>query len=428
MGSIAIELEKLGIPTVTIYNERHETRFMGTVLSKGYADYPAKNFPEIETLSEEGVLALAPDAFDFLVSGLTTWVPPYLEKQGELWVPTETEFTFTGATYEEALTNYNEAFLSENRWGDGLPLVPATRERVDALLAGTDLAPDTVVGTWGPSGAQFTVEKIAINAAMAGAKPEYMPVIIAALQAITSVKWDSYGPVMKSPVPLVVVNGPVAKEIGLNSSANAFGPNPKYPAGATIGRTISLAMHNIPGNGRGLLPSNLAGNPATYAGMVVAEAEETEALAEGWDPLNVQLGYAAGTNTVTVLGVDQMDMSISGFVANVAAYVAPDKNIWPSSAEAFEKRVAGVVVVSEMMLITDGMMRGVTKADIQEEMFEKARVPVADFKSLVLTAEDGSAVEPNDFVKGLIDSLAPGEGVPVAAAPDKFLVVATGGH
>jgi hypothetical protein len=428
MGSIAVELEKLGIPTVTLYNERHETRFMGTVLAKGFADYPAKNFVEIDTLTEEGVLALAPQAFDFLVAGLTTWAPPYLEKQGDLWVPTESEFIFTGAAYAEALENMNEAFLADLRWGDGLPLVPATRERVDALLAGTDLAPDTVIGTWGPTGAQFTVEKIAINAAMAGAQPEYMPVILAALQAITSVRWDSYGPVMKSPVPLVIVNGPVAKQIGLNSSANAFGPNPKYPAGATIGRAISLAMHNIPGNGRGLLPSNLAGNPAMYAGMVIAEAEETEALAEGWDPLNVQLGYAPGTNTVTVLGVDQMDMSISGFVANVAAYVAPDKNIWPSSAEAFDQRVAGVVAVSEMMLITDGMMKGITKADIQEEMYEKARIPVDEFMTLVLTAEDGSAVEPNAFIRELIGGLAPGEGVPVAAAPDKFLVVATGGH
>lgn len=427
MGSIAIELEKLGIPTVTLYNERHETRFMGTVMSKGYADYPAINFPEVETLTDEGIDALAPAAFDYLVHGLTTWTPQYLEKQADLWVPTEADFTFTGATYEEALDNMNAAFLSEFRWGDGLPLVPATRERVDALLAGTDLAPETVLGIWGPSAAQYTVEKVAINAAMAGAQPEYMPVILAAMNAIVSVRWDSYGPVMKSPVPLVVVNGPIAEQIGLNSSANAFGPNPKYPAGATIGRAISLAMHNIGGNGRGLLPSNLAGNPATYAGMVVAEAESIQEFAEGWEPLNVQLGFAPGTNTVTVLGIDQMDMSISGFVSNVAAYVAPDKNIWPSSAEAFEKRVAGVVVVSEMMLITDGMMRGITKADIQEEMYEKARVSVDDFMSLVLTAEDGSAVTPNAFVQSLLDGLEPGESMPVAASPENFLVIATGG-
>ena len=373
MGSIAVELEKLGIPTVTLYNERHENRFMGAVLSKGYADYPAINFPEMQTLTPEGITEITPAAFDFLVAGLTTWTPAYLDKQGDVWVPKETEFTFTGATYQEALDAMNSTYLSDFRWGDGLPLEAATRERVDALLAGTPLAPDTVVGTWGSTGAQFTVEKIAINAAMAGAEPEYMPVIIAALQAITSISWDNYGPVMKSPVPLVIVNGPLAAEIGLNSSSNAFGPNSKYPAGATIGRTISLSMHNIPGNGRGFLPSNLAGNPATYAGMVVAEAEETKELA-GWDPINVQLGFAKGTNTVTVLGIDQMDMSISGGVASVAAYVAPDKGIWPRSQEAFDAKYPGVVVVSEMICITEGVMAGKSMEDIQLEMYEKARI------------------------------------------------------
>lgn len=428
MGSIAIELEKLGIPTITLYNERHETRFMGTVMSKGYPDYPAMNFPEIDTMTEEGILALTPEAFEFLVKGLTIWTPEYLVKEGDFWVSNEPEITFTGATYQEALDNMNSAFLSEYRWGDGMPLSPATRERVDTLLTGTDLAPDTVLGMWGPAGAEITVEDIAINAAMAGAQPEYMPVILTAMQAIVSVRWNTYDSVMKSPVPLVIVNGPVAKQIGLNSSANVFGPNPKYPAGATIGRAISLSMHNIGNNGRGFLPSNLAGNPATYAGMVIAESEDVESLAEGWDPLNVQLGFAPGTNTVTVLGIDQMDMSISGSVANVAAYVAPDKNIWPSSQQAFDARTAGVVIVSEMMIITDGIMAGITKADIQAEMYEKATVPVADFMSLVLTAEDGSAVEPNEFVKSILDGLKPGEGVPVASAPDKFLVVATGGH
>lgn len=428
MGSIAVELEKLGIPTVTTYNERHENRFMGSVLSKGYADYPAINFPEIETLSLQGVQKLAEQAAPYVANALTAWESPALQKQGNLWLPKETEFSYTGADYAEALAKMNESFLKDYYWGDGLPLEPPTQERVDAMLAGTPLAPDTVLGTWGPTNAQFTVEKVAVNAALAGAQPEYMPVIVAALKAITSVRWDAYSPVMKSPVPLVVVNGPLAAELGINSSANAFGPNPKYSANSTIGRAISLSLHNISGNGKGLLPSNLAGNPATYAGMVIAEAEETEALATGWDPLNVQLGFAPGTNTVTVLGIDQMDMSISGGVANVAAYAAPDKGIWPRTKEAFDQRVAGVVIVSEMICITDGIMGDITKADIQQEMYEKARIPRQEFMNLVLTAEDGSALEPTGFVKEMLDGLGPSESVPIAAGPDKFLVVVSGGH
>ena len=322
MGSIAIALEQKGIPTVTLYNERHEKRFMGTILPMGYVDYPAINFEEYDTFTSEGIKALAPEAFNFLVKGLTTWKPEYMKLEGDKWVPTENEFSYSAVSYQEAQDQFNRSFLKMG-WGDGLPMLPPTRKRVDALLKGTPLSPATVIGTWGPSNADFTVEKIAIVAAMAGAEPEYMPVIIAALKAITSVRWDAYFPVMRAPVPLVIVNGPYARKIGINSSANAFGPNTKYHANGAIGRAINLAMAAIPGNGRGIKPSNLAGNPAAYAGIVIAEAEDVASLAAGWDPVSVQLGYPAGTNLVTVLGIEQMDMSVAGTIANLASCVAP---------------------------------------------------------------------------------------------------------
>jgi hypothetical protein len=427
MGSIAVLLEQQGIPTVTVYNERHEKRFISTVINKGYIDYPAINFPEYEMFTAEGVKALAPQAFDFVVSGLTTWKPPFMQLEGEYWVPTEAEFTYTAATYQEALDQYKTAFL-EMGWGDGLPLEPATRERVDALLKGTPLAPTTVLGTWGASNAEFTVEKVAIVAAMAGAKPEYMPVIIAALKAITSTKWNTYDTVMKSPTPFVVVNGPIAKEIGLNSSSNAFGPNPRYPANGSIGRAINLAMAMIPGNGRGINPSNLAGNPATYAGMVVAEAEEIMTLAPGWPPVSVQMGFKAGQNVVTVLGVDQMDFSVSGTIANLSSYVAPDKNIWPSSQAAWDARYAGALIITEMYMVTEGWMGGKTKDNFAQELWDLARFSIDRFTSLILTAEDGSAVAPNDFVKSLMENPEYIEkGMPVASGPNRFMVVVTGG-
>ncbi len=430
MGSIAITLEQQGIPTVTLYNERHEKRFLGTILSMGYADYPAINFEEYDTYTVESVKALAPEAFDFLVKGLTTWKPKHLKLQSNTWVPTESEFSYTAAAYEEALDQFNRDFL-EMGWGDGLPMKPPTRQRVDALLKGTPLSPGTVIGTWGPSNADFTVEKIAVVAAMAGAEPEYMPVIIAALKAITSTKWDAYSPVMRSPAALVIVNGPYAKQIRINSSANAFGPNPKYRANGAIGRAINLAMTAIPGNGRGLLPSNLAGNPAAYAGMVIAESEDVASLATGWDPLSVQLGYAADTNLVTVLGVNQMNMSVAGSIEDLAAFVAPDKNrsIWPNNRKAWEARYAGALIITEMHSVTEGLMAGKTKADFAQELWEHARLPIDKFRNRVLKKMDGSPAEPNDFIKSLLeDPEFIEKGMPVAAGPDKFLTIVTGGH
>jgi hypothetical protein len=428
MGSIAIALEQKGIPTVTIFNERHEKRFMATVLSRGYVDYPAIDFDEYDTFTSEGIKGLAPAAFDFLVKGLTTWKPEYMKLEGDKWIPRESEFSYSAASFEDALDRFNDSFLKMG-WGDGLPMAPPTRKRVDALLKGTPLSPETVIGVWGPSNADFTVKKIAVVAAMAGAEPEYMPVIIAGLKAITSVRWDSYFPIMRSPAPLIIVNGPYAKKIGINSSSNAFGPNPKYHANGAIGRAINLALATIPGNGRGIKPSNLAGNPGAYAGIVIAEAEDVTSLAKGWEPVSVQLGYPAGTNLVTVLGIEQMDMSVSGTIANLAACIAPHKEIWPRSRQAWEAQYAGVLAVTEMESVTAGMMGSKTKADLAQELWESARIPVEKFKSLILTDESGSAVQPNDFIKSLLaDPDTVKRGVPMAAGPNRFLIVVTGGH
>jgi hypothetical protein len=428
MGSIATTLEEKGIPTVTLYNERHEKRFMGTVLSKGYIDYPAMNFPESKTFTSEGIQALAPEAFEFLVKGLTVWKPAYMKQSGDKWVPVQPEFAYSGASLEEVEDKFNGAFLDMG-WGDGLPLVPPTRARVNALLKGTPLSPGTVIGTWGPSNAEFSVEKVAVVSALAGAKAEYMPVILAALKAITSVRWDAYFPVMRAPVPLVIVNGPYAAKIGINSSSNAFGPNQKYHANGAIGRAINLALSSIPGNGRGIKPSNLAGNPASYAGIVIAEAEDVAALVPGWDPVSVQLGYPAGTNLVTVLGVEQMDMSVAGTVANLAARIGPGKEMWPRNRKTWESQYAGALVITEMQSVTEGLMGGKKKADYARDLWDHARFPVDRFKSLVLTDEFGKPAEPNEFIKSLLaDPDVVKKGVPVAAGPDKFLVIVTGGH
>ena len=428
MGSIAITLEEKGIPTVSLYNERHEARFMGVILQKGYIDYPAINFNEYDTFTSEGIKTITPQAFEFLVRGLTEWKPEHMTVQEEKWMPIEKEFTYTAATYQGVLDKFNSSYLKMG-WGDGLPLMPPTRARVDELLKGTPLSPQEVIGTWGPSNAEFSVEKIAITSAMAGARPEYMPVILAALKAVTSVKWDSYWQTQRATAPLIIVNGPYAKKIGINSSSNAFGPNPRYPANGAIGRAVNLAMSVIGGNGRGINPSNLAGNPAAYAGIVLAEAEGVMSLGKGWEPVSVQLGYSADTNLVTVLGVDQMDMSMTGSIANVAAAVAPNKDIWPRSKKVWEKQYAGALVVTEMQRVTAGLMGNATKAGYAEELWDLARIPIDKFKDLVLKSEFGETTEPSKFVKILLaeDDIIK-KGVPMAAAPGNYLVVVAGGH
>ena len=144
MGSIAIALEQKGIPTVTLYNERHEKRFMGTILPMGYVDYPAINFEEYDTFTSEGIKALAPEAFSFMVKGLTTWKPEYMKLEGDKWIPKESEFFYSAVSYQAAQDQFNRSFLKMG-WGDGLPMLPPTRRRVDTLLKGTPLSPATCI-------------------------------------------------------------------------------------------------------------------------------------------------------------------------------------------------------------------------------------------------------------------------------------------
>lgn len=441
MGTIIAELEKAGIPTSSVYAESNETRLMAGVLGGGVPDVPYTLVDEQLLYTPEGGKKVAAATYKTVVDGLTKWQPKDLKLSGSKWVPVQNELTYTGATYEEALANFNDSYLSEWYWGDGLPLVPPTREKVDAILAASPLPATEVIGKWGPASAEYTVEKIAINAAMAGARPEYFPVILAAMQAITSQKWQNQTNVMKSPVPLIIVNGPVAAQINLNSGSNVLGPNPAHPANGVIGRAVHLAMVNIGNNGRGLLPSYLMGSPGGYTSIVVAEAEDILALIpKGWDPLNVQLGFKKGSNVVTVLGVNQIDEDINGAYQALPSYPAPDTTIWPAKKETFEAQVAGVVLVTELKFALEGGLvddsrvkekgygNGVTKADIAKMMYEQARIPRAEFNKLMLTGADGKPKEPAGFIAELLGTLKEGDPVPIAASPKNFLVLAAGGH
>lgn len=440
MGTIVADLEKSGIPTFTIFNDRYETRMVAGFQQNGYPDAPHIMINENLLYTAEGGKKVAPMVLQPAIEGLTKWTPKYLKQQDNKWVPASDSFTFTGATYEEALAKFNASFLSEMYWGDGLPLIPPTRERVDAMLAATPMTPTLVLGKWGGSNADYTVEKVAINAVMAGASPVQFPIILAAMEAIVSQPWQNQTWVVKSPTPLIIVNGPVAQQAKVNSGAAVFGANPEYPANGPIGRAVNLAMRNIGGIGRGMTPSNLAGGPGQFAGMVIAEAEDIEALMpKGWDPVNVQLGKAKGTNSVTVIGIEQMDVSSSGsFFTNTVHYVAPDSAAWPATVEAFNARYAGVVVMTEIVgaiqsgLIADprstAKIYTPTKADVQKYFYANARIPRSEFNALFLTGADGKPVEPKGSMAEVLKTLKADEAVPIAAGPDKFLVLVAGGH
>ena len=184
-------------------------------------------------------------------------------------------------------------------WTDGLPVVPPTPERILRMLAGTRRHPHETIGRIPPDMAPCTVEKVAINAVMAGCKPEYMPVVLTALEAALDSGFTLHGVTCTTyfSSPVVIVNGPVAKRIGMNSGLNALGQGNR--ANATIGRALNLVVRNVGGGRPGEIDRATLGSPGKYT-FCFAE-DETD---EGWEPLCVSRGIAPGRSAVTVFAGD----------------------------------------------------------------------------------------------------------------------------
>jgi hypothetical protein len=180
-------------------------------------------------------------------------------------------------------------------WSDGLPVVPPTEARVLAMLEGTTRKPDELVAVVPPDLAPCTVEKVAINAVMAGCRPAYLPVVLAAVEAACTDKFNIHGllATTMSTGPVLIVNGPIRKHINMNSGKNVLGQGNQ--ANSTIGRALQLVIRNVGGGRPGDVDRATLGNPGKV-GFCFAEDEE----GSPWTPLSTDFGFDAGTNTVTL--------------------------------------------------------------------------------------------------------------------------------
>ena len=185
--------------------------------------------------------------------------------------------------------------MYERGWSDGLPVVAPTEARVMRMLDGVARAPDDVVAVAPPDLVECTVEKVAINAVMAGCRPEYLPVVLAAVEAACTDEFNMHGVLATTmPVgPVVVVNGPIARRIGMNSGINALGQGNR--ANLTIGRALQLTVRNVGGGRPGEIDRATQGNPGKLS-FCFAEDEE----GSPWESLAVERGFSPGASTVTV--------------------------------------------------------------------------------------------------------------------------------
>lgn len=186
----------------------------------------------------------------------------------------------------------------ERGWSDGLPVVPPTPERVITMLSGTQREPGEILGDVPPDLAPVTIEKVAINAVMAGCRPEYMPVVIAAVEAALEDPFCMHGLLATTYFsgPMVVVSGPMARRIGMNAKGNALGQGNR--ANATIGRALQLVIRNVGGGRPGGVDRATLGNPGKYT-FCFAEDEDP-----AWSSLSEDRGYKRDQTTVTLFAAD----------------------------------------------------------------------------------------------------------------------------
>lgn len=186
-------------------------------------------------------------------------------------------------------------------WTDGLPVVPPTETRLMAMLAGTSRSPDEVLGIVPPDLAELTVEKVAINAVMAGCKPEYLPVVITAVEAALQDEFCMHGLLATTYFsgPMIIVNGPLSRAIGMNSKGNVLGQGNR--ANATIGRSLQLVIRNVGGGKPQGVDRSVFGNPGKYT-YCFAE-DETGSC---WESLAQEKGFPKEASTVTLFAADGM--------------------------------------------------------------------------------------------------------------------------
>jgi hypothetical protein len=289
-------METAGIPTVTLARQDFVGVFRNAVAGLGLApDAAMVTFPMPIFLPESDISPLTARKQEFY-DALMHWRPASSGAQAERG----RMVTLEAPGHEEALTRFNQLAIS-NLWGDGLPAWIPTRERVDWILRGSAAPRTLTLGKMPPRGGVVSVEACAIALAMAGGRPEYLPVLLAAVEAFldASTNADQLQAASGSAFPVVIVNGPIGKQIRLNSGFGCLGPDPQHPSGASIGRALRLMQQNL----GGALPGT--GAMANYGGMRYTNAvfaEDEDGLPEGWVAHGTaRHGFEPGTNSISLV-------------------------------------------------------------------------------------------------------------------------------
>ena len=301
---------------------------------------------------------------------------------------------------------------------DGLPVVPPTPERVRAAVEVAGRAPDELIALVPPNLGRATVERIAVNAVMAGCRPAYLPVVIAGVEAMCDEAFDLHGvsATTNFSSPLFIINGPIRKRLDVNCGVGVFGPG--WRANATIGRALRLIAVNLGGARPGVISMSTMGHPGRYT-YCIGEYEEENP----WEPLHVEHGHAPSDSTVAAFAgdapqgiYDHRSRTAGDLLTTIARSL---QVVWHHKATALGDTLVVLSPEHARTIAGDGW----SKKDIQRFLWEFCQKPVKD----LLAGKDGGEGLP-EHVLAKIQSPETNETlIPKFRAPEHLIFLVAGG-
>jgi hypothetical protein len=428
----SIQAEKLGVPSASVVSEGFITQGRFVAAGSGMLNLPIAMIPghpdqytgdELRDVVETGTI-------DQVIKALTE--QPHEAKPALESEPKDTEVIFEG-TFEEV-----NRFFYDNKWQDGIPIVPPTLEKVEEFLRFTDRSPTEVLGVLLPDSREATVWNTAVNGVMAGCRPEYMPVLIALVEVMTN---PQYGVEHSSNSPgaeaLITINGPIIKDLHFNFGQGALRVG--FQANTSIGRFWRLYLRNV----AGFLPHETDKGTFGNTWRVVL-AENEDVLAEiGWKSTSVDQGFSEGDNVVTVARYTSGGVIVSVF-GSTAEEVLPYledgliKHIgWELLFTTGSLGDPGCACTQRPHLILSPCIAkviaksGYSKDDVKEHLYEHARVPAWKVEQIgkwsnLVPSSLCTLVEAGVIPKQFCESTDPNRMVPIVCSPKDFLISVSG--
>jgi len=426
-----VELERRGIPTVIFTAQAFVHDARRSAQSFGLAGLPLAVVPTpLTNQRPEDIHRMAEEAFDQIVGGLTRPVEAFA---GGDRPPAEERLAYDGANLLEAWDSMNRDFLARG-WSDGFPLVAPTDRAVETMLQNAARDGGEIIATLEPGFGVATVEKLAINAVMAGCGPEHLPLLIAAVRCLAEPKMYLRNKAMSTGphAPLVLVNGPKGRAANLNAGMCALGPGAPSASNTVLGRAVRLTMMNVGHTYVGVSDMDTIGSPLKYS-LCCAENE----TASPWAPYHVTRGYAREASTVTVhfvYGICELhdfrstrpEDLIQVFATAVTNVAQVGTGLWLIGRRADprykteEREHNTLFVCPEHAQIF--AREGWDRARIQEALYKAARLP---FRTLMLNKEPKAREAAHPELGWLADH--PDLPLPVVEEPGCFDIAVVGG-